>query len=485
MGHSVCVRSKKGAEIESENYKFKPVKSGTYNLKFAIKDYVKTYYVDYQIKVDDASEPIFEEINMPSTVLNNQVFDFPTPKAYTYSNGKVYEAKTHIYLNNSLINNSYKISTSNNKILNIRYEIYADELPSIKSILNYELKVITPNYLDEYFISNNFSSTRQENYVNYLTSNNDNKLTFINDVLLNAFSFNFAVDSEHNNFDKVNITLTDSINKNEQIKITYQKSSNKSLVYVNDEYIGDTQATFYGSIKNFYLAIKGKSLYDSTSSIVGDIDKYQNGLNLENVSGAAALNIYSIGNQTFYDETDDYSKPLIYINNSFDYVYKAGTNITISDLYAYDIITKDCPIQMQIRKDEASILEQTYSSPFTYTFAEEGEYVFVFNATDGNGNKAQVRRLSFIISNNEQVEISLTGKYSTKGQVSKDINIAKANVSSSKEYSLITFVRNDLGVTKEIKDSFAADKPGKYVVVYVVTTSDNRQFIAEYEVEVE
>lgn len=497
-----CIATLDGQAVEGQS-PFRFTRAGTYRIVYTITDYIDSYTETYTVEVVDKTVPVYAEINMPAAVLGGRIFEFPVPDATVYDNGNLYTANTHIFVKKgadgveSEVDGKFDVGAYTGTLY-IRYEIYADERPEIKSVENFTVEAVKPARLQNYWLTDGLTCTEGNSYLQYATAADGATMTFIPSVRVGVYSLRFVSVAGQSNFTSVNVYLSDSVDKTQAVEISFRKVDQGAAMYVNGVYAKSVRATFSGSLAPFYVELRGNDLYDYDGGYLTTVTAYRNGaafngfssdkiyttLTFGGVTGVSAIRLERVGNQSFYKASVDDVRPTIVFDGAFDYVLKKGETVTVPAAYAADILSGDCTVQLTVMRNGQTLYAAPHKDPYTFTLEEAGEYILTFTATDNDDNTAQTR-LIIIADAEEAVAIAL-GAHASTGTVGNSVKIAEAVVTAENGYTLYTFVVDPTGTMTLIKDNaFTPKQAGRYIVRYVVETETGYLAVKEYRVEVQ
>lgn len=479
---------------------FQPTESGKYTLRFYLSDYVRTETLEMDISVTDGGLPIFDEFSVPEYALAGKRIVFALPEAKVYEKGEIYDAAVKITVTENgketvLAANAYDVTGTDGEILNVKYEISANGKIFEKV---YTVNIVSPEKLKDYWIAENAEAEELADSLLFRATAEKTVLKFINATLYGNYSLSFQINEGYNDFDAVGIVLSDSEKTAEQVEIEFRKGPNTSAVYVNGKYKGETAATFFGSIQNFYISLDADyNLYDYGGKLICKLDSYINNTIFTGFSsgkiytqiafsgnkGTSGIRLFTLGNQTFYDSYYDEIKPVITFDSEFDYVKTIGDEVVLSGAYAYDVLDPETELNVTVRVDGETVFSGAYRDDLRFTIDKEGEYIITFTCADSSGNNARTTR-TFIAVAEGGVNINVNGSVPESGKTGKTIKLPSASVDSAGDYELFIFVIDPLGRFMAAEKSFTPEINGVYIVRYAVQTSGGNIYFQDYHITV-
>ena len=352
----------------SDGY-FLPNKAGTYSVSYLAKDYLGNYDLDgYYIKVillDDnimATEP-----ELPKYLIDGFNYKLPKITAKNFATGNESTCRIQVEDSNGVkeFTNVFAPKVSNSgDFVTITYIASA----------NYKKEYKIPCYKTEgkkenYFLSNNSTITPTNNSIKF-DFNNKFDAEFINSLISDGFEFSFRIPEGKDNFNKLNVFLMDSVNENQQIKITFEKDlQNNALISVNDGLKYKTKTLFTDKIIFFKYDISSKFIKNNANTSIA-IDRYLNNSEFNGFNSGKVYLKFGV------DETTDNSAvELISINLT------QMNNRPIEDMFAS--ITCIDNYKTNYTKDDVIVLPRTIAG-----LVFDPCVKLELTVTDTNGNVA-------------------------------------------------------------------------------------------------
>ena len=166
--------------------------------------------------------------------MKGHTYLFPVAEAFYYDEEKSYEVSVKLTIGGQdYTNKAYTVS--NDFVL--KYTAVSEETGKTTTLLK-TIKVITPSsgkgFIKDYFYSsdlNNDSSEDVEIYydesnlqgINFKTSINEAQVYFANVFTVQDFKTSIMISDVYNNFESVDVYLTDSVKATNKVKISFKK----------------------------------------------------------------------------------------------------------------------------------------------------------------------------------------------------------------------------------------------------------------------
>lgn len=367
-------------------------------------------------------------------------------------------------------------------------------------------------HLTEYFQGENLETTLRSDGVCLQTLENGASAEFIKSVSANSLSLSMKIDENLNRFDALHITLTDSADKTQKIKLTVVRSTKDGYALVNGKKSSAMISDVFYNGQSFKLTYEGKS--NRISFGVGDgatVNEYLSGesfkgfssgevyvgFELENVTSKSGVCVSQINSQRLNSNvTTDSIKPDLTINGKYsDLVVEVGTEVTVYSAQAFDVLSEIVTKTVSVMQNKTNpvvangLLLQNLSFDREYTFVakEEGEYTIVYAAYDSAGKMASYS-YKITVRNMRPPVISLTVK-TIAMKVGETLQIPTATAQDHQGNSLETYaylIRPDYSV-RALKgiSGIRLNETGTYRIRYKTTDKDGNSAYAEIVVTVE
>lgn len=498
-----------------ENYTFCPKYAGEYSITLRYNDFIHEVEYSYTAMCEEADASyIYQEVNLPKYFVKNATYALEDLEFYNYSEGTPNAKAADIYISEDngnfvLISGKYTCAATNNVV--VRYCDGNEQVLAEKEIPCVDTGFKTKSFeLNKYFhtLSGEISFGYNTQGTT-ITTNGDASLEFINKVQISSLIFEFNVDALKNNFEQINVYITDSINSSIVNKFSYKKSGEGVLFSINDgdEYIVDLSFTGASSsifkcnyeqnslsvaVTNEFIIGISKDLYNK------EFNGYPSGyaylqMELEGVQDESSIFVSLINTQTFAKDTADKKKPEIIVTPSTG-SKTLGDFVTINDAVAADVLDFDVqgiltvydPFDEYVMSTSGVLLSEVdCDSSYEIQLSEYGVYYIEYYAKDSSGNELYY---SYTITVRDIVDPTVTlGKYSTNGTVGKSFNVAKVTATDdySQEVTVKVFVTDSEGyICEATNGKYTPKKAGLYTVSVYAYDEAHNVTIVEYIVTV-
>lgn len=228
-----------GGEFEAVEESFIPYEVGTYTLRYVLTDYIgQTANFDYNVTIRGDATPYLESVTLPfQTVLSGSEITFPACKAYAFEDGAVTEIPVKIKVESEgtvtelSAPYTYIPSASLASSADLKVTYFASNDGGTTYSDTYTVKVVNPYTANDgtfeltkfFAASESVTVTQHEMYMGF-TSVGKGNASFINKLLAKYVSMQFAIPKDTSLPAKVTLTLTDSLDASNQIKISFESN---------------------------------------------------------------------------------------------------------------------------------------------------------------------------------------------------------------------------------------------------------------------
>lgn len=494
-------------DINTIDYSFIPYYAGIYDIEYHYSDYIdkkvyeSTLVVAFGDKPVFASKPVF-----PRYLIKDNKFVLPEIVAYDISEGSPLPIDYSISVleddsgdAKAVTGGVYTVQATQS----VKFVYTASKGAQSETFTSETIPVIDVkqnNALDitKYFkvVNGSFEKTAHKDYISLSTTQNSSSLIFINSLQAFNFELQFNPDGLKNNFNAVNIYLTDSINPNICLKMTYSKKSTSASGFkLNDTgFAYEIKNNFYeadNSIFVFRYNNEDLQVYPSIGlSVDVEYDFNKNPfsgfpsnkvyleIELSGLTGDSALKVYKLNNQPLCKiEEGEEKAPEIHVEHSSgDRII--GDVVTIAPVYAYDVLDSFVSLEVYVISPDGSYVIDNNglaldgsinpSDYYTFTIDLPGQYVVEYLAIDGAGNYTDFSYYINVIDV-QAPNITLNGIVET-GKVNKSIKVAQATAVDNSDLNIIVYVFvecPDGSIIYLEGDAFTPETAGVYKVNYI------------------
>ena len=504
--------------ISAQDRRFQPFSVGTYEITYTARDHIESVSEFYTVTVVKTNAPILVgEPKLPKYLIKNGTYKFEDIAAYDYSDGTQKAAELRLFVcedgasqEQALNNGNYTVNAAQKVKLIYRAvtPLETSEKTYLLPVVDVNMGVIDGTDYSRFFQGENFVSTSTKNNITYEYTGSESEaaLHFINPILNNDFLLGFSYVEGSDNFDTIEILLTDENNPEIYLSITIKKYVDALVLSFNGVHSSGYTVQFDN--ENFSVQIgyiqKSKTLSVLTS--VGSLfvplkeDGAFNGfvsdfvymtVRFKDVNGASAIAVNKVYNQSFSMSGYDLVPPIIYNKEKPANMFEKGEVAILYNPIVYDVtdinvnkrfyvITPSGEYAVSvdgIRLDGTNSADRNYSLLLT----EYGNYKVFYEVEDFTFNSASYQ---YIIMVKDMVapQVELAEQVETEIKVGKTVKVAEISVTETSGYSVTCFVKNPSSVISEVENgSFIADRTGVYVVYYYVIDDSGNLTIFRYE----
>ena len=500
----------KGKSTQTEyaitDYILKALVADEYTIVYEVKDYIgekAAYETEINIKLSDA--PIFDAFpEMPSVIISDVPSKLPFVTAKDYTDGEK-DAAVEVTVS---VDGSETITVGSEMTFTASIE-KASATARITYIAKggrgtteryFDVPVINlrdeNGYLDltRYFLTENIDEIEAcDDYISFNVSSGA-EISFIKPVYAHGFELMFDIPASANNLEKFTLTLTDTVDKSKQVVFEIVKGGfADSVTTVNINYMQSITiaGNFYDAVRHMRIAYDNEdfSIKDASGLTVGNIKSYADGnlfrgfsdtidfsLSFGTVSGAAQFQLYTVGNQQFMENDDDYTRPVVILESELQRSLERGGTLVVPRAKAYDVLGFDTEISVSVScGDNVLLTGASCSETHSVKLDAYGEYNVLYRATDENGN---VNNYLLVVNVRDnvppQIEVDTKEKVIWAGESFK---IPEANVTDDvaveKTYVFVIDTSNNM-IDVTGQKSFQTTVKGIYTLRYVaVDTAGN------------
>lgn len=295
---------------------------------------------------------------------------------------------------------------------------------------------------------------------------------------------------------KVEFVLTDSENKNETVKVAYNRMNERQTSII----VNDAQRSFIttGSLYkkndgNFTVSYSGASnCFGDGVTLVIPVMETVNGESFDGFSsqkvnltmrlygkkGSAfclkSINQQRIGKKYAIDRT----APLVSVVNPIDYV-AMGSEVNLPVAFATDVLAENATVTMSVKDPEDKTVTTidgkelngvTPDREYTIRIEKYGTYRIEYKATDGtNKTRSIVSRVNVVDNARPKLEFEKTISNSYK--IGDKLELVEAtcsdNVTKEENIKLSIVVKYPSGVINAVSKSVQLDEEGVYEITYI------------------
>lgn len=365
--------------IEDENIVLE--QAGEYTYIVNISDYLgQTYKFQKSFNVSYSAKPIVKEKLLPTSIIKNKEYTFPEFTAIRYSDNGSESIPVSIFVNGNELAIDRKYTALSAEPITVEYR--ADNWTK-SFIVNVSDPSTEEVYLASWFDYNKEEISVSAESLDFIfstdkdrTINGKTSFSFINALGTSNAKIEFNV--VNNNFEKLNIYITDAANADVRIKLTVEKNAvigETSVFRINDGYARTMAGSFYSgkTTKPFALYISGQNIYDYDNNLLDYISTTLNGdafygfsndgvyieFEFAGVVGESSIVLKQLWNHSFGDIDGDYISPIVSVD-AFSVQPKKGDIVTIPHISAFDVLDSCVDVKLTVSNSYGTVKE--YSS---------------------------------------------------------------------------------------------------------------------------
>lgn len=517
------ITSPNGEKVVIEDYKYTPLKSGQYKVTYEAIDFIGTIKkVSYDLNITVSEAPIInEEAQLLPYYIAGYEYELPLIKAIDFNK----EGNPEVISKIKIIDGDKEIELENDKVTfeaddqqirNVTVS-YVCENEKAQNSKSYNIQVVTTStdgfiHMDKYWHGNSAQASATNSEIT-ISSSTSGSSTFVNNLAANEFEFNFIFRNGLNNFSSFNIYLTDSLNENEKVKISYLANNEIPDVYVNDDfefhYVGNG---LFNDGNQFITYNNSTHKIQTNNTVLIPVKRYTNGekflgfssgsiyLTIEFVNpdnNNVAVSIIDINGQEMSNTKYDYIRPRAVMDDDYGGSKNIHEVINLCSATAYDVLDPCPKISLSAFNENneyvddingQSIKDVRCDISHQFRADDYGTYRISYHITDYDDNSAyftyvisiydkNAPEMSFLEANPNTANVGDTVKF-VEPQLSDDL-------SSPENIKLVIYVIMPTGLMVEAKNnSYRFEKAGKYIIRYLAIDEANNISIVDFIIEV-
>lgn len=481
-----------GKEIGIENGEAQLNVSGKYTLTYKITDYIGNEKIfAYSLSVEKRNVPLIEERFLPKYALKGKPLTIPSAKSYDFASFDAKkEVKTEIYAGMNgkervLLGENLNYVPAETGTLTVVYKA-KNLLNGEESSLSYNVEIVEPERIGEYFIDENGNAAREydkETSGTFFRFIKDAKLTFINKLPVNGLSLEYSVNGGENNFKTLSLILQDSEKKGVLKKITFEKASETTaFVSVNGgnkvEFVsalftsGDSASVSINGGYLYYNSVKLLKISDASDFGFTNGDAFV-GIEAAGVSAESVILIETVDNQPVTSKKKDNIGPyIVWGKETVRYALK-GERVYIPYVKAVDVLdpVSSAEVFLYAPSGKTVPLENKEGGQYV-TFDECGTWFVMVRATDSLNNVTDTAG-SVHVSQSEAPLLTVSG---IKSKVKKGETLS-FSVKAESGMNVTVFVSDNNGEFIEISENkYKFSEKGEYYLFFYSFNRDTYEY---------
>lgn len=508
--------------LETKEYTF--TKVGVYDVIFTVSDYLgNKATLSYQIEAVANPLPVATtKVDLPKYLIEGQKYVLPDCGFIDYSGVDAQKLSATITIKDGdgehqLDGYEYIVKADGTGKVRVVYSASSSQgttvLPEIE-IPVIDVSGTTSNTIDliKYFYRTEGMDIEANSSGIRLVASKDSSAEFINSLLADRFSLMLKIDESTNNFDAVNVRLTDSANENIQILVRFEKNRDKGItVYVNGKRLSGSILASYENGAFFDIEFSGRVLQIGGAAVYQELKRTVSGdtfngfesgklycnVEIEGVKEEkAAVIIGMLNNQGLsVDMKEDGIGPQVFPKDSYQLVRSIGDTVTVFDAFVGDVLDNYTSATISVRfggKPVVSIdgisLLNVPLKEYQFVVSEYGSYTIEYNVYDGKGNRIRGGN-SYSVSVLDEVAPTLTVEGVPQvAKIGATVTLPKANVldniTENIDYYVYVFCPNGTSMSCKEKMQFSATDKGVYTVVYLAVDAEGNLTTKRFDINV-
>lgn len=409
-----------------EGGEFTPMETGEYAISYVVEDEIgQKEVLSYNVNVVNGAQPVFrDEPVLPIQFLCGFSYRDPKLYAYDYSSGAEVKVPATLSVTDAAGTRAVDFGGGFMPMLFEDNQDIALTWTAGGSTLTRKVKGVFPLsnegvIIDNYFVKEGVTLTPQSGYIEVKANKPDGSWTYAIDLIGEGFTLGYTAIPKQTNFEKLSITLTDSVDANVSVTLEVAPDEySRSTVRVGKRY--GIVSSGYGvssASNNFAVAFKNNEF--GVGSAMIKVDKTDNGDAFDGFPsgtvyatvkfhGATVGDTYRISElcgQTMGVLASDRIRAQIYVNGKYGGSAMLGEKATVPVMVARDVLNpsvvtyvsvKD-PNGNYVKTDDGVLLQKAKcDKEYEFTLASYGQYQFEYVAEDSLSGR--VSKLPFVLS---------------------------------------------------------------------------------------
>jgi hypothetical protein len=216
--------TKDGEKQLVKNNEFVPMQAGEYVITYEVVDEVgQKVSKDYTVTVVNGDQPVFrDEPLLPEYFISTFSYRDPVLYAYDYSTGEEKKVPASLTISSTYGSQTIESGAGFIPLASSNLEEVTLTWKAGENTLSRKVKTIFAFNSDEILTENYFVGDtdikRCEGYMEFTATNSNSSWTFVNSLIADGFLLDLSVLPLNSNYEGLEITLTDAVDENVQIK---------------------------------------------------------------------------------------------------------------------------------------------------------------------------------------------------------------------------------------------------------------------------
>ena len=495
-------------------------KEGQYVLEYVVTDELGVFEKqEFTINTNYHEKPFIVEPMLLSHAVKGKAIMLPKTTANYVDGTGAYQTEVKISVDGvDYTDKEYLVEGD----FTVKYTATVLGKDGIFSEASYNVKAVEAvndeTYFSNYFIysdknnddANDFSYDITNTGAQFTTSVSGAKAQFINYIPVQLLSVKFTVPDANNCVDRVNVYVTDSQDKSQNVKLSVVKVENNGRYYsmfaINDQIVSTISGSWnvnekipFGLIYQF----KDYSFVDANAKNIGTVKNYSNGQAFEGfVSGmvyveletilssesSATIMLQEIAGQAFTAKyNQDKGRPQLVVledvpTNSFASI---GDRIFVPKAFAFDLLSNIAELSCQIITPSSKIVVDKFDGTFSIVAQETGVYIIQYTVKDSCGNKMATQSGEFyVVVSEDNAPVVTIDSVKTEYKVGDTFNIPSISVTddTTKEPNVITYLQDPNYKVITSLEGYKLERAGRYVLTVYATDEYSNYTIKKIEI---
>ena len=509
-----------GNEVKVTDNTFAPQNKGVYAVTYVATDYIgNTVGKTYTLEATYSDIPQLIEPILPTVVLLDKAVELPKvnslyyavwgQKVTAYDTITVYKAdkttvikefdgsQPAIYTPTETDGEKVYVEYATAKAKGATARKYGQEISLQKST----------KLADRFLFGDGITMTEEDLSLSFTSTQEGASVRYINPLsVYDTLSLEFNVPKQANGYNEVRVTFTDAEDKNISLTVSVYKNSDekatKSDIAINGDRSTNSQisASFYGNVITKFLFTLSQN-GNVTHSELGlekpsaDFKGFSSGYVYMDISlhgleqqKPATVMIYRVKNQITGNDSEDYTKPIMYIENEPIGITTLGSWVEIPAARASDVF--DVQVTLTVKVTFGNKTVYTAESAFgkldgaKIAATDYGTYIITYEACDASFNTTK-KKYTIRVRDNVAPVITVDGDMPETVTAGEKLTFPSVSASDNVDaeltlYAIIIDPMNRFATIK-LNEEYVPTEKGRYIVCfYCADSCANQTYSQDY-----
>lgn len=472
-----------GTEVITDT--FIPRSEGVYTLVYTVTDVTgRTESANHTVTVVDDSLPVFGEVSCPEYLIYGQSYDFDLPSAYVYGTDSYVQSE--LYVDGQKASNPFTPTAvgdikvkyvAKNSVGSSQTDEFTVKVIKVTETVDGEEKLAFSKYFD----ATDFTVSQEEGCVSFTANaktGDSGEIKYIKSLMTHRFELGIKIDTDKNQFGRLQILLTDANNQDNQLKIELVKVDSGTVYYVNGK---NTQVSvknggFTGG-KTLQLSyndgkiLDGGSLSLKISEIFSAIE-YDISLKLLDITGDAQVSLTNINGQVLTSTFNvSNHKPQFKVNGDYPEQLDLNSVLTVNSLSVQDVLDTQVSATVTVSGPSGKLLGNANGfESHEITLSEYGSYRITYTVYNCTG-RSETYRLIVNVLDMEIPQITVNGEIKESYKVGDGLKLPTMtvtdNISAAEDVEKCILVNDPAGTLYVCSsETLTFDKAGEWTIKY-------------------